>query len=58
MHGAIAPWAKSSSPYYEQTLDALGKAYGFKMTEPWSDLPTRPGSHPVRHRLATDRVRL
>ena len=24
--GAIAPWAKSSSPYYIQTLEALGKA--------------------------------
>jgi excinuclease ABC subunit A len=38
MVGAIAPWAKSSSPYYRQTLDALGKAYGFKITEKWSDL--------------------
>src|ERR1700750_8896 len=25
--GAIAPWAKSSSPYYTQTLAALGKHY-------------------------------
>ena len=24
--GAIAPWAKSSSPYYLQTLEALGQA--------------------------------
>jgi excinuclease ABC subunit A len=36
--GAIAPWAKSSSPYYRQTLDALGKTYGFKITDKWSDL--------------------
>ncbi len=36
--GAIAPWAKSSSPYYSQTLEALGKVYGFKMTDKWSDL--------------------
>ena len=28
--GAIAPWAKSTSPYYGQTLDALAKHYGFK----------------------------
>jgi excinuclease ABC subunit A len=34
--GAIAPWAKSTSPYYKQTLDALGKAYGFKLTDKWS----------------------
>ena len=25
--GAIAPWAKSSSPYYLQTLEALGRHY-------------------------------
>jgi excinuclease ABC subunit A len=29
--GAIAPWAKpSTSPYYTQTLEALGKHFGFK----------------------------
>ncbi|ANG95921.1 excinuclease ABC subunit A [Brucella pseudogrignonensis] len=36
--GAIAPWARSSSPYYNQTLEALGKAYGFKVSAKWSDL--------------------
>ncbi|MBO6719724.1 MAG: excinuclease ABC subunit UvrA [Rhizobiaceae bacterium] len=36
--GAIAPWAKSSSPYYAQTLDALGKVYGFSQGDRWSDL--------------------
>ena len=29
--GAIAPWAKSSSPYYMQTLEALGKHYKFTL---------------------------
>jgi excinuclease ABC subunit A len=37
--GAIAPWAKSTSPYYNQTLEALGKVYGFKMGDKWSALP-------------------
>ncbi|MBZ9654923.1 excinuclease ABC subunit UvrA [Phyllobacterium lublinensis] len=37
-NGAIAPWAKSSSPYYNQTLDALGAAYGFKLGDRWRDL--------------------
>lgn len=37
--GAIAPWAKSSSPYYGQTLDALARHYGFKLTTKWADLP-------------------
>ena len=36
--GAIAPWARSSSPYYNQTLEALGKAYDFKVSAKWSDL--------------------
>jgi excinuclease ABC subunit A len=36
--GAVAPWAKSTSPYYSQTLEALGKAYGFKLSSRWSDL--------------------
>ncbi|MBB4954009.1 excinuclease ABC subunit A [Agrobacterium vitis] len=36
--GAIAPWAKSTSPYYEQTLEGLGKVYNFKLTSKWSDL--------------------
>ncbi|WP_132254295.1 excinuclease ABC subunit UvrA [Methylobacterium segetis] len=37
--GAVAPWAKSTSPYYGQTLDALAKHYGFKTTVPWGELP-------------------
>src|SRR6185312_11345081 len=30
--GAIAPWSRSSSPYYLQTLEALGKHYRFALT--------------------------
>jgi excinuclease ABC subunit A len=37
-NGAIAPWAKSSSPYYAQTLEALGRVYGFKQGDRWNDL--------------------
>jgi excinuclease ABC subunit A len=36
--GAIAPWAKSSSPYYRQTLEALGKHFSFKISDKWTDL--------------------
>jgi excinuclease ABC subunit A len=39
--GAIAPWAKSSSPYYIQTLVALGKHYKFTPTTKWKDLPKK-----------------
>lgn len=37
--GAVAPWAKSTSPYYDQTLDALARHFGFKTTVAWSALP-------------------
>src|ERR671928_29375 len=36
--GAIAPWAKSSSPYYTQTLEALAKHYRFTLETKWKDL--------------------
>ncbi len=37
--GAIHPWAKSSSPYYEQTLQSLAKHYKIRTSTPWQDLP-------------------
>lgn len=37
-NGAIAPWANSSSEYYQQTLKALAKAYNFSLSEKWSAL--------------------
>jgi excinuclease ABC subunit A len=39
--GAILPWAKSSSPYYTQTLQALAKFYKFTLDTKWKDLPKR-----------------
>ena len=39
--GAVAPWAKSSSPYYLQTLEALGQHYKFRLDKPWSELPQK-----------------
>jgi len=39
--GAIVPWAKSTSPYYNQTLEALGKHFGFKLGSRWNDLPEK-----------------
>jgi len=41
--GALAPWAKTgnTSPYYQQTLEALAKHYKFSMTTPWKDLPKK-----------------
>ncbi len=37
--GAIAPWAKSKSPYFTQTVEALAKHYGFDRKKKWKDLP-------------------
>src|SRR5215475_4732655 len=39
--GAISPWSKSSSPYYVQTLLALGKHYRFTLDTKWKDLPKK-----------------
>jgi excinuclease ABC subunit A len=38
--GAIAPWARTSatSPYYQQTLESLARAYRQPMTKPWKSL--------------------
>jgi excinuclease ABC subunit A len=37
--GAIAPWAKSKSPYFLQTIDAMASHYGFDKKKKWKDLP-------------------
>jgi excinuclease ABC subunit A len=39
--GAIAPWAKSKSPYFTQTVEALAKHYGFDKKTKWKDLPEK-----------------
>ncbi|MGO9025524.1 MAG: excinuclease ABC subunit UvrA [Beijerinckiaceae bacterium] len=37
--GAIAPWAKSTSPYYLQTLEAIAKHYKVRLDTPFEALP-------------------
>jgi len=37
--GALAPWAKSTSKYYMQTLQALGAYFDFDLDVPFKDLP-------------------
>ena len=48
--GAIAPWSKSNnpSPYYAQTLEALGRKYEFKLSDPWNKLSSK-AKHAVLH---------
>ncbi|KCZ64278.1 excinuclease ABC subunit A [Hyphomonas sp. L-53-1-40] len=38
LNGAIAPWAKSTSPYQTQTLQALSAHYRFDLKKPWNKL--------------------
>ena len=57
--GAIAPWAKSSSPYYLQTLEALARHYKFRLDKPWSELPARGAPRdPARLGRGRDPLRL
>ncbi len=55
--GAIAPWSKSSnpSPYYAQTLEALGRVYKFKLTDKWDSL-SATAKHAVLHGTEGDEV--
>ncbi|MEM8792208.1 MAG: excinuclease ABC subunit UvrA [Pseudomonadota bacterium] len=39
MDGALAPWAKSKTPTFRQTLEALAKHYDFSPIKPWEKLP-------------------
>ncbi|MDB5406647.1 MAG: excinuclease subunit [Rhodospirillales bacterium] len=39
--GVIAPWASSTSQYYQQTLESIAKHFKVKMTTPWRDLPEK-----------------
>lgn len=54
--GAIAPWAKSSSPYYVQTLTALGKHYKFTLTTKWKDLPKKT-QNAILHGSGEDEIK-
>jgi len=38
--GAVMPWAKSQppSPYYQQVLASVGRAYGFTLKQKWQDI--------------------
>lgn len=39
--GAIAPWSKTSSPYYMQTLEAVLRHYKGNVADAWEDQPKR-----------------
>jgi excinuclease ABC subunit A len=37
--GALAPWANSTSNYYEQVTEAIADRYGVDLEAPWEELP-------------------
>jgi len=37
--GALAPWANSTSNYYEQVTEAIAESYGVDLEAPWQELP-------------------
>jgi excinuclease ABC subunit A len=37
--GALAPWASSSSSYYEQVTEAIAERYDVDLDAPWEELP-------------------
>ncbi|MBO3093543.1 excinuclease ABC subunit UvrA [Cellulomonas dongxiuzhuiae] len=39
--GAVAPWAQTSSEYFQRVLSALASDLGFSMDTPWRALPQR-----------------
>ena len=39
--GAVAPWAQTSSEYFQRVLSALASDLGFSMDTPWRALPKR-----------------
>ncbi|NJR69948.1 MAG: excinuclease ABC subunit UvrA [Synechococcales cyanobacterium CRU_2_2] len=42
VYAAIAPWSDKDNTYYFSLLYSVGKAYGFEMNQPWSNLtPTQ-----------------
>ncbi|MSP41852.1 MAG: excinuclease ABC subunit UvrA [Alphaproteobacteria bacterium] len=40
--GAVGPWARSSTAYYNQTLDSLARHFKFSTTLPWKEIPRVP----------------
>jgi excinuclease ABC subunit A len=55
--GAVAPWANSTSQYYLQTLEGLGKHYGFDLHTPWRRLPVK-GREAILYGSGTEAVEL
>ena len=56
LNGAIAPWAKSTSPYQTQTLQALSTHYRFDLKKPWNKL-TEDIQQMILHGTGEDEIK-
>jgi len=54
--GAIAPWSKTSSPYFLQTLEGLARTFKFKLTDRWSDLSEK-ARNAILHGTGDEKVK-
>ena len=39
--GAVAPWARATTPYYKQTLESLARHYKVSTHDAWRELPAK-----------------
>ena len=54
--GAVAPWARSTSPYYGQTLEAIAKHYKVTTATRWAELPEQVRDT-ILHGSGTEAIR-
>ena len=55
--GALAPWAKSTSKYYVQTLESLARHFGFSLDVAFRDLDSR-ARHILLYGSGTETVQM
>ncbi len=55
--GALAPWSKSTSKYYVQTLESLAKTFGFSLNVPFEELDIQV-QHVLLHGSGTQPVEM
>lgn len=55
--GAIAPWSRTPSPFYTQTLDSLSRHYGFSMSTPWHQLSEAHRTY-ILHGSGTEEIKI
>jgi len=55
--GAVAPWARSTTAYYNQTLDSLARHFKFSTALPWREIP-KPARDTILYGSGEDNIRM